>query len=149
LFDPTVFRTVEFHQRIAGPLSGLSGLIKFGNNNTETKIYSGRITQHTHKHKVTFYSRSHSPITHRSRHHHTTPVTVADSDLQAQTEGVLNNVENGWAERAPEIGPEGRTWYLPHHAVYQGEGKEKKSRVVFDGSARYGQTSLNRQLEVG
>ncbi|KRY06987.1 hypothetical protein T03_2121, partial [Trichinella britovi] len=28
-------------------------------------------------------------------------------------------VENGWAERAPEIGPEGRTWYLPHHAVYQ------------------------------
>ncbi|KRZ81486.1 hypothetical protein T08_10859, partial [Trichinella sp. T8] len=58
-------------------------------------------------------------------------------------------VENGWAERAPEIGPEGRTWYLPRHAVYQGEGKEKKSRVVFDGSARYGQTSLNRQLEVG
>ncbi|KRX18468.1 hypothetical protein T07_15037 [Trichinella nelsoni] len=43
-------------------------------------------------------------------------------------------VENGWAERAPEIGLEGRTWYLPHHAVYQ---------------ARYGQTSLNRQLEVG
>ncbi|KRX58139.1 hypothetical protein T09_6455 [Trichinella sp. T9] len=58
-------------------------------------------------------------------------------------------VENGWAERAPEIGPEGRTWYLPHHAVYQGEGKEKKCRVVFDGSARYGQTSLKRQLEVG
>ncbi|KRY45762.1 hypothetical protein T03_6334 [Trichinella britovi] len=58
-------------------------------------------------------------------------------------------VENGWAERAPEIGSEGRTWYLPHHAVYQGEGKKKKSRVVFDGSARYGQTSLNRQLEVG
>ncbi|KRX86446.1 hypothetical protein T4E_10538 [Trichinella pseudospiralis] len=58
-------------------------------------------------------------------------------------------VENGWAERALEIGPEGRTWYLPHHAVYQGEGKEKKCRVVFDGSARYGQTSLNRQLEVG
>ncbi|XP_003366727.1 zinc knuckle protein, partial [Trichinella spiralis] len=58
-------------------------------------------------------------------------------------------MENGWAERAPEIGPEGRTWYLPHHAVYQGEGKEKKCRVVFDGSAQYGQTSLNRQLEVG
>ncbi|KRX54129.1 hypothetical protein T09_189 [Trichinella sp. T9] len=31
-----------------------------------------------------------SPITRRLRHHHTTPVTVADSDLQAQTEGVLN-----------------------------------------------------------
>ncbi|XP_003382158.1 putative integrase core domain protein [Trichinella spiralis] len=58
-------------------------------------------------------------------------------------------MENGWAERAPEIVPEGRTWYLPHHAVYQGEGKEKKCRVVFDGSAQYGQTSLNRQLEVG
>ncbi|KRY49296.1 Histone H2A [Trichinella britovi] len=58
-------------------------------------------------------------------------------------------VENGWAERAPEIGPEGRTLYLTYHAVYQGEGKEKKSRVVFDGSARYGQTSLNRQLEFG
>ncbi|XP_003382268.1 conserved hypothetical protein [Trichinella spiralis] len=38
---------------------------------TETKIYSGRIAQHTHKHKVThFRSRSRSPITRRLRHHH-------------------------------------------------------------------------------
>ncbi|KRY46994.1 hypothetical protein T03_8777 [Trichinella britovi] len=74
---------------------------------------------------------------------HLSNLPVADQSTMRQY------VENGWAERAPEIGPEGRTWYLPHHAVYQGEGKEKKSRVVFDGSARYGQTSLNRQLEVG
>ncbi|KRZ81667.1 hypothetical protein T08_12140, partial [Trichinella sp. T8] len=72
-----------------------------------------------------------------------------EEEKREYTATMRQYVENGWAERAPEIGPEGRTWYLPRHAVYQGEGKEKKSRVVFDGSARYGQTSLNRQLEVG
>ncbi|KRZ65211.1 hypothetical protein T08_4851, partial [Trichinella sp. T8] len=45
---------------------------------------------------------------------------------------------NGWAEPATESGPPKRTWYLPHHAVYKGEGEERKCRVVFDGSARYG-----------
>ncbi|KRY91696.1 hypothetical protein T4D_5963 [Trichinella pseudospiralis] len=43
---------------------------------------------------VTFNLRSPSPITNRSRHHHATPVTVAVSDLQAQTEGVLNSYQN-------------------------------------------------------
>ncbi|KRX50499.1 hypothetical protein T09_11312, partial [Trichinella sp. T9] len=71
-----------------------------------------------------------------------------EEEKRAYVATMRQYVENGWAERAPEIGSEGRTWYLPHHAVYQGEGKKKKSRVVFDGSARYGQTSLNRQLEV-
>ncbi|KRY49181.1 hypothetical protein T03_14601 [Trichinella britovi] len=56
---------------------------------------------------------------------------------------------NGWAEPATESGPPKRTWYLPHHAVYKGEGEERKCRVVFDGSARYRETSLNCQLEAG
>ncbi|KRY15239.1 hypothetical protein T12_9011 [Trichinella patagoniensis] len=40
--------------------------------------------------------------------------------------------DEGWAEPAPEASPQGRTWYLPHHAVYQGAGSERKCRVVFD-----------------
>ncbi|KRY31043.1 hypothetical protein T03_12954 [Trichinella britovi] len=41
--------------------------------------------------------------------------------------------DEGWAEPAPEASPRGRTWYLPHHAVYQGAGSERKCRVVLDG----------------
>ncbi|KRY18247.1 hypothetical protein T12_4835, partial [Trichinella patagoniensis] len=57
--------------------------------------------------------------------------------------------DEGWAEPAPEASPPGRTWYLPHHAVYQGAGSERKCRVVFDGAAPYKGITLNRQLEVG
>ncbi|KRX13140.1 hypothetical protein T07_4302 [Trichinella nelsoni] len=57
-------------------------------------------------------------------------------------------VENGWALRTLETGPEGRTWYLPYLAVYQGEGTEKRCRVVFDGLARYGQSSLSLQINM-
>ncbi|KRY50926.1 hypothetical protein T03_4765 [Trichinella britovi] len=37
------------------------------------------------------------------------------------------------------------TWYLPHHAVYQGSGDERRCRVVFDDDG----TKLNSQLEAG
>ncbi|XP_003368070.1 zinc knuckle protein, partial [Trichinella spiralis] len=57
--------------------------------------------------------------------------------------------DEGWAEPAPEASPLGRTWYLPHHAVYQGAGDERKCRVVFDGAAPYKGITLNRQLEAG
>ncbi|KRX46021.1 hypothetical protein T05_14508 [Trichinella murrelli] len=42
-----------------------------------------------------------------------------------------------------------RTWYLPHDAVYRGEGEGRKCLVEFDGSARYGGTSLNVLQEAG
>ncbi|KRY87891.1 hypothetical protein T4D_3802 [Trichinella pseudospiralis] len=46
-------------------------------------------------------------------------------------------------------GPPGRTWYLPHHAVYQQDQSKTKCRVVFDGSATFRGTSLNQCLETG
>ncbi|KRY06201.1 hypothetical protein T12_13105 [Trichinella patagoniensis] len=42
-----------------------------------------------------------------------------------------------------------RTWYLPHDAVYRGEGEGRKCLVEFVGSARYGGTSLNVLQEAG
>ena len=45
-------------------------------------------------------------------------------------------------------GPEGRTWYLPHHGVYHPQ-KPKKIRVVFDCSAEYKGQSLNQHLLPG
>ncbi|KRY80286.1 hypothetical protein T4D_6163, partial [Trichinella pseudospiralis] len=39
-------------------------------------------------------------------------------------------LDNGWAEQVEEIGgPPGRTWYLPHHAVYQQDQSKTKCRV--------------------
>ncbi|KRX51650.1 hypothetical protein T09_3426 [Trichinella sp. T9] len=58
-------------------------------------------------------------------------------------------LDEGWAESAPATSPPRRTWYLPHHAVYQGVGDERKCRVVIDGAAKYNGTTLNSQLEAG
>ncbi|KRY13813.1 Retrovirus-related Pol polyprotein from transposon [Trichinella patagoniensis] len=40
--------------------------------------------------------------------------------------------ENGWAEKAPASSTPGKTWYLPHHAVYQQgtTGKRKCRREM-------------------
>ncbi|KRX53725.1 hypothetical protein T09_8680, partial [Trichinella sp. T9] len=73
----------------------------------------------------------------------------SDKDSCDYSSTMRRYLVNGWAEPATESGPPRRTWYLPHHAVYKGEGEERKCRVVFDGSARYGETSLNSQLEAG
>ncbi|KRX77528.1 hypothetical protein T06_14535 [Trichinella sp. T6] len=54
-----------------------------------------------------------------------------------------------WAEPAPAASPLRRTWYLPHHKVYQGSGDERKCRVVFDAAALYDGITLNSQLEEG
>ncbi|KRZ17369.1 hypothetical protein T11_14827 [Trichinella zimbabwensis] len=59
-------------------------------------------------------------------------------------------LDNGWAEEASEAGPVGRTWYLPHHAVYQkGSTGDVKCLVVFDVSAQFGGVSLNDLLDPG
>ncbi|KRX45942.1 hypothetical protein T05_9212 [Trichinella murrelli] len=73
----------------------------------------------------------------------------SDKDSCDYSSTMRRYLVNSWAEPATESGPPKRTWYLPHHAVYKGEGEERKCRVVFDGSARYGETSLNSQLEAG
>ncbi|KRY76638.1 hypothetical protein T4A_3663 [Trichinella pseudospiralis] len=73
----------------------------------------------------------------------------SDKDSCDYSSTMRRYLVNGWAEPATESGPTKRTWYLPHHAVYKGEGEERKCRVVFDGSACYGETSLNSQLEAG
>ena len=50
--------------------------------------------------------------------------------------------------RHEETGPLGAHWYLPHHPVFHPQ-KPGKVRVVFDCSAKYGNTSLNDQLLQG
>ncbi|KRX26265.1 PiggyBac transposable element-derived protein 4 [Trichinella nelsoni] len=63
---------------------------------------------------------------------------------------IQSYLDNGWAEEAPDAGPLGRTWYLPHHAVYQkGSSGEVKCRIVFEGSARFRDISLNDLLDAG
>ncbi|KRX51532.1 hypothetical protein T06_5551, partial [Trichinella sp. T6] len=58
------------------------------------------------------------------------------------TDGIIERVENGH-------GDEGRTWYLPHHMVFKTDQTSTKCRIVFDASAHFRRTSLNRQLEAG
>ncbi|XP_003369072.1 conserved hypothetical protein [Trichinella spiralis] len=58
-------------------------------------------------------------------------------------------LKNGWAEQVNDEGKSGRTWYLPHHVVYQQGPEGQKARIVFDGSAKYQGTSLNDHLDAG
>ncbi|KRX33666.1 hypothetical protein T05_16002, partial [Trichinella murrelli] len=58
------------------------------------------------------------------------------------TDGIIERVEN-------VHGDEGRTWYLPHHMVFKTDQTSTKCRIVFDASAHFRRTSLNRQLEAG
>ncbi len=59
-------------------------------------------------------------------------------------------MDKGYAEVVPqeEVDQvEGRTWYIPHHAVYH--PKKKTLRVVFDCGAAYQGVSLNTELLQG
>ncbi|KRY73894.1 hypothetical protein T4A_9581 [Trichinella pseudospiralis] len=58
------------------------------------------------------------------------------------TDGIIERVEN-------VHGDDGRTWYLPHHMMFKTDQTLTKGRIVFDASAHFGRTSLNRQLEAG
>ncbi|KAK3739659.1 hypothetical protein QZH41_014205, partial [Actinostola sp. cb2023] len=64
----------------------------------------------------------------------------------------MNNlVAKGYAGKltAEEAGePSKKTWYLPHHAVFNPQKKDK-IRVVFDAAALYNGVSLNNQLSQG
>ncbi|XP_028394495.1 uncharacterized protein LOC114518689 [Dendronephthya gigantea] len=64
---------------------------------------------------------------------------------------VENLITKGYAEKilTEQNSPtSGKIWYLPHHGLYHAK-KPDKIRVVFDCSARYGNTSLNDQLLQG
>lgn len=59
-------------------------------------------------------------------------------------------IDKGYAEVVPqeEVDQvEGRTWYIPHHAVYH--PKKNTLRVVFDCGATYQGVSLNTELLQG
>ena len=49
----------------------------------------------------------------------------------------------GYAKKSTEKPPDVRTWHIPHHWVYH-PNKPKKKRVVFDCSADFKGTSLNK-----
>ena len=55
-----------------------------------------------------------------------------------------NLLDKGYAVESNER-PSGRTWYLPHHGLYQ----KGKFRVVFDAAAKFQGTSLNNCLIPG
>ena len=60
-------------------------------------------------------------------------------------------IEKGLAERVPKGELErqdNHVWYIPHHGVYHPK-TPGKIRVVFDASAEFNGTSLNRCLLQG
>ncbi|KRX64796.1 hypothetical protein T09_6063 [Trichinella sp. T9] len=74
-----------------------------------------------------------------------------DPEKDQKYSGVIRDyLDRGWAEKVDGTsGPPGRTWYLPHHAVYQHNQGKTKCRVVFDGSAEWSRTFLNNCLDPG
>ncbi|KRY08441.1 hypothetical protein T12_14619 [Trichinella patagoniensis] len=61
---------------------------------------------------------------------------------------IQSYLDNGWAEEAPDARPLGRTWYLPHHAVYQkgSSGEVKRYRICLqaDNQKMYLQAALHK-----
>ena len=68
--------------------------------------------------------------------------------LTKYKECIEDLLEKGYAKSAPATSLEGKTWYLPHHAVFH-PAKPGKVRVVFDCSAKYRGSSLNDRLLQG
>ena len=56
-------------------------------------------------------------------------------------------LEKGYARRCNETST-GKTWYIPHHAVYH-PSKSGKICAVFDCSAEFEGKSINRELLPG
>ena len=58
-------------------------------------------------------------------------------------------ISKGYAEEVMEKrGPLGRTWYLPHHPVFN-PNKPEKTRIVFDCAAVFKNVALNKQVMQG
>ena len=56
-------------------------------------------------------------------------------------------IDKGYARKCDKKGTEGKTWYVPHHAVFH--PRKGKIRVVFDYSSQYKGTSINQNLLSG
>ena len=54
----------------------------------------------------------------------------------------------GYAKKSTSPAPLGKTWYIPHHGVFN-PNKPGKIRVLFDCSAEVGGESVNRNLFTG
>ena len=62
-----------------------------------------------------------------------------------------NLLQQGFAEEVSDCHNndlDGKTWFIPHHGIYQAS-KPNKLRVVFDCSARYLGVALNDNLLTG
>ena len=57
-------------------------------------------------------------------------------------------IKKGYARESTTAVEAGKCWYLPHHAVYH-PNKLGKIRVVFDLSAEFHGTSINKALLSG
>lgn len=72
-----------------------------------------------------------------------------DSKLHSMYNAQMQEyLDKGYARKTdgePRESMPRRTWYLPHHPVFN-EKKPDKIRVVFDGAARYKGTSINNHL---
>ena len=70
---------------------------------------------------------------------------LKDSKFREDYTGFMTKIlDRGYAEKVPDERlktEEGKSWYLPHHGVYQ-PNKPGKLRVVFDCSAKFMGTSL-------
>ena len=74
---------------------------------------------------------------------------LKDQDLFTKYKSCIDDLlQKGYAKKAPESDIPGKTWYLPHHAVFH-PAKPGKVRVVFDCSAKYRGSSLNDHLLQG
>jgi len=57
-------------------------------------------------------------------------------------------LQEGHAEQAKGVGPPGKTWYLPHHPVFN-PNKLEKIHIVSDCAASFEGTTLNKQVMQG
>ena len=74
---------------------------------------------------------------------------LKDPDFFPDNKGFVEElIDKGYASKSNKEAQEGRTWYIPHHGVYY-PSKPGKIRVVFDCSAEFKETSLNKNLMSG
>ena len=76
-------------------------------------------------------------------------IFLKDPDFFSDYKGFVEElIDEGYPSKSNKEVPEGKTWYVPHHGVYH-PSKPGKIRVVFDCSAEFEGTSLNKNLMSG